>query len=139
MMKINHIGIVVSDIQRALHTYINEYGYQQISEILTIENQLVRVVLLNCGNDVNVELIEPVSEDSPVATALKRGGGINHICYETTEFDKKYEKFKNKVVRPPKPAPEVYFKGGRTFFIFRKGELVEFLELTKSEDKTHEH
>lgn len=129
MMKINHIGIVVSDIEKSLITYVEDYGYKQISNILSIENQSVRVVLINCGNDVNVELIEPIGEVSPVATALTRGGGINHICYETDEFEKMFEKFNNKVVQPPKLAPDAYFKGGRTFFIFRKGELIEFLQI----------
>lgn len=128
-MKINHIGIVVADLEKALATYVEDYGYRQVSSILSIENQDVRVVLLNCGNDVNVELISPLSDASPVMSALKRGGGINHICYETDRFEELYEKFKSKVVRPPKPAPQEYFKGGRTFFAHRKGELVEFLEV----------
>ena len=89
------------------------------------------VVLLNCGNDFNIELIEPLGENSPVSNALKKGGGLNHICYETENFDQIYEKFKNKVVRHPRPAPQEYFKGGRTFFAYRRGGLVEFLEVKK--------
>ncbi len=131
MMKINHIGIVVKNIESTLKAYVEDYGYRQISNILPIENQQVKVVLLNCGNDVNVELIEPMGEESPVHTALQRGGGINHICYETDQFEQMYEKFKAKVVREAKPAPLEYFKGGRTFFVHRKGELVEFLEVKK--------
>lgn len=128
MIRMNHIGVVVKSIDKTLPIYLEDYGYKQISGVLTIENQKVRVVLLNCGNDVNVELIEPLTDDSPIASALKRGGGINHICYETDEFDALYEKFNSKIVVHPKPAPEEYFDGGRTFFVFRKGELVEFLE-----------
>jgi methylmalonyl-CoA/ethylmalonyl-CoA epimerase len=127
-IKINHIGIVVRNIEKSLSTYIEDYGYDQISDILTIDNQRVKVVLLNCGNDVNVELIQPLSSESPVTTALNRGGGINHICYETEHFEEILEKFKNKVVREARPSPESYFNKGRTFFIFRKGELIEFLE-----------
>ncbi|MGB0454923.1 MAG: VOC family protein [Bacteriovoracaceae bacterium] len=127
-MKMNHIGIVVKDIKKALKTYVEDYGHTQASEILEIENQKVRVVLLNTGNDVHLELIEPSSEDSPVMSSLKRGGGINHICYEVDDIEATYEKFKAKVVRDLKPAPEEYFKGGRTFFIYRKGDLIEFLE-----------
>src|SRR6266498_5934400 len=129
VMKINHIGVVVKDITKDIKVYLQDYGYRQISDILTIENQKVRVVLLNCGNDMNIELIEPIGNDSPVSNALKKGGGLNHICYETREFDQLYEKFKNKVVQHPKPAPEPYFNGGRTFFAFPKGGLVEFLEI----------
>lgn len=128
MIRINHIGVVVKSIAKILPIYLEDYGYKQISGVLKIENQNVRVVLLNCDNDVNVELIEPITDESPIASALKRGGGINHICYETDEFDALYKKFCSKVVVHPKPAPEEYFDSGRTFFVFRKGELVEFLE-----------
>jgi methylmalonyl-CoA/ethylmalonyl-CoA epimerase len=129
IMKINHIAIVVKNIEKDMKVFVEDYGYEQISDILTIDNQQVRVVLLNCGNDMNIELIEPVGEDSPVSNALKKGGGLNHICYETKEFDRLYEKFKNKVVRSPRPAPQEYFNGGRTFFAYRRGGLVEFLEV----------
>ena len=128
MTRMNHIGIVVRSIEKALVRYVDDYGYRQISSIMEIENQQVKAVLLNCGNDVNVELLEPTGEDSPVANALKRGGGVNHICYETDEFESLLERFKGKVVRSPRPAPDEYFNGGRTFFIYRGGELIEFLE-----------
>jgi methylmalonyl-CoA/ethylmalonyl-CoA epimerase len=128
-MKINHIGIVVKNIAKDIKVYLDDYGYRQISNILTIENQQVRAVLLNCGNDVNIELLEPLGDDSPVSNAVKKGGGLNHICYETREFDRLYEQFRDKVVCHPKPAPQEYFRGGRTFFAFRRGGLVEFLEI----------
>ena len=128
-MKINHIGVVVKNIATELRLYLEVYGFSQISEFLTIENQKVRVVLLNCGNDMNIELIEPIGNKSPVSNALRKGGGLNHICYETKEFDQLYKRFKNKVVQHPKPAPEPYFNGGRTFFAYLKGGLVEFLEI----------
>jgi len=130
-MRINHIAIVVKEIAKDMKVFVDDYGFKQISSILTIENQKVRVVLLNCGNDFNIELIEPLGENSPVSNALKKGGGLNHICYETENFDQIYEKFKNKVVRHPRPAPQEYFKGGRTFFAYRRGGLVEFLEVKK--------
>jgi len=131
-MRINHIGIVVKDIAKSMKVFVDDYGYNQISNILTIENQQVRVVLLNCGNDFNIELIEPMGENSPVTNALKKGGGLNHICYETGHFDQVYEKFKAKVVRSPRPAPQEYFKGGRTFFAYGRTGLVEFLEINRS-------
>lgn len=127
-MKINHIGIVVRNIDKALQTYVQDYGFKPQSSVIDIENQQVRVILLANEDNVKVELIEPKGVDSPAYNALKRGGGLNHICYETEEFDALAERFKNKIVRSPRPAPEEYFSGGRTFFIFRNGELVEFLE-----------
>ncbi len=127
-MKINHLGIVVKNIEKSLKTYLEDYGYRQESSILDIENQKVRVVLLSNEDNIKVELIEPYDEDSPSYNALKHGGGLNHICYEVENFEEFLDKYKSKIVRSPRPAPEEYFDGGRTFFIFRKGELIEFLE-----------
>jgi methylmalonyl-CoA/ethylmalonyl-CoA epimerase len=128
-VKINHVGIVVGNIETKLRSYVENYGFEQISSILQIENQDVRVVLLGNPNDsVNIELVQPTSQDSPVASYLKRGGGVNHICFEVDDFDATAAKFRAKMVREPRPAPLEYFRGGRTFFIYRDHSLIEFLE-----------
>lgn len=129
-MRKNHVGIVCRSVEKKAKTYEEQYGYRRITSVLTVENQGVRVLLLNNGIDYcSVELIEPMGETSPVSGFLKRGGGFHHICYETDQFELLLEKFKTKIVQPPKPAPQEYFKGGRTFFIFKEGELLEFLEI----------
>lgn len=128
-MKINHIGFVCKNIKRKLKAYVEDYGYTQVTSIMKIENQGVNVVMVKRPeDDLCFELIEPLHEDSPIMTALKRGGGINHVCYEVDNIEEVYEKYKRKVVRELKPAPLEYFNGGRTFFIFNKGDLIEFLE-----------
>ena len=71
-------------------------------------------MLLNCGNDITLR-IEPIGNDSPASNALTKGGGLDHICYETRKFDQLYEKFKAKGFQHPKPAQEPYFNGGRFF------------------------
>jgi|APSaa5957512576_1039674.scaffolds.fasta_scaffold268715_2 hypothetical protein len=38
------------------------------------------------------------------------------------------EKFKNKFVRPSMPAPFELFAGGRTFFVYLNGVLIEIVE-----------
>ena len=127
-LKLNHIGIVVKDIKKSLEDYLKNYGFSQVSDIIDVDNQDVRVVMLNSGSDVNIELIEPIDETSPAYNALKRGGGLNHLCYETKFFDDMLIKFRGKIVRSPREAPKDLFGGRRTFFIFRKHSLIEFLE-----------
>ena len=36
---------------------------------------------------VRLELIRPLSPDSPAARALKSGGGLNHICYQVADLE----------------------------------------------------
>ncbi len=77
--KIDHIGIAVESIENVLPYYRYvlglEYGGQE--EVL---EQKVRVAFLSIGES-RFELLEPTSEDSPVAKFLsKRGSGIHHIA-----------------------------------------------------------
>src|SRR5581483_9791984 len=60
-MKIDHIGIATNGIE-------------------DVANQKVRVAMLPIGES-RIELLEPVSEDSPISKFLaKRGPGIHHIA-----------------------------------------------------------
>lgn len=36
---------------------------------------------------VYLELLEPVSEDSPISSYLKKGGGLHHLCFEVDDVD----------------------------------------------------
>ena len=77
-----------------------------------------------------LELIHPLSENSPVAPALKRGGGLNHICYRVEDLESSIQAMVAngaKVVREPLPA--VAFDGRRVTFLYtRERELIEFVE-----------
>ncbi len=77
--KIDHIGIAVASIENVLPYYRDvlglDYGGQE--EVL---EQKVRVAFLSIGES-RIELLEPTSDDSPVAKFLsKRGSGIHHIA-----------------------------------------------------------
>ena len=77
-----------------------------------------------------IELIEPAGEDSPVWRALKKGGGLDHLCYETPEIEKTVEQSLAQgaaLVRDL--APAVAFGGRRIAFVyFLELGLIEFVE-----------
>ena len=77
--KIDHIGIAVESIEKWIGFYRDvlglEYGGSE-----EVPEQKVRVAFLTIGES-KIELLEPTSEDSPIAKFLeKRGGGIHHIA-----------------------------------------------------------
>jgi len=127
-LKLHHIGIVVKDLDRSLNQYRQDFGFLPVSDVITVDNQGVRVVLLSCGSDAAIELIEPINEDSPAYSAARQGGGLNHLCYETADFDGFLERFQHKIVRSARPSPLNLFGGRRTAFIFRHHQLIELLE-----------
>ena len=76
--KIDHVGIAVRSIEEARKMY--EALGLSVAEIEDVPHEGVRVAMIPCGES-RIELLEPLSEDSPVAKFLeKRGPGVHHIC-----------------------------------------------------------
>ena len=77
--KIDHIGIAVESIENSLRFYKDLLGleYEGSEEVA---EQNVRIAFLKIGES-KIELVEPTSDDSPIAKFLeKRGSGIHHIA-----------------------------------------------------------
>lgn len=127
-MIIDHYGVTVTHLSVAVKKHTEFYGYHKLTSVMKIENQGVYAQILSNDSGINLELLSPIDDSSPIVPFLRRGIGIAHICYKTKQFDKLYNRYKSKVVRPPSPAPLEYFNGGRTFFIHNGIYLVEFLE-----------
>jgi methylmalonyl-CoA/ethylmalonyl-CoA epimerase len=86
MIRIDHIGIVVQDMEAALQTYRDALGFRLLQRI-TITEQLVEVAFLDAGNGT-VELIAPTDSTSGTARFLQtRGEGTHHICFEVEEIN----------------------------------------------------
>ena len=98
--------------------------------LLFVKNQSVDIVMLKSPvvSDPDLELICPVSKDSPAFNALKRGEVINHICYQTRNYQEILKRFERRIVRKSMPAPVELFGGGCTFFAYLNGQLTEFVE-----------
>ena len=77
-MKINHIGIVVRDIEKSKQLYI-KMGYSIMTEIIDDCNQNNRIIFLRLNDYPPIELIEPLNSTSSV---YNFSPGYHHICYE---------------------------------------------------------
>jgi len=84
--KIAYVGIAVKNIEQARKKFTKTLG----SEIIRIgesEIDQVKNTYLTLGEDV-FELIEPYSQESPVAKFMeKRGEGVQYIGLEVTDLD----------------------------------------------------
>lgn len=78
-MKIDHIGIATNGIADAVGFWRDALGLE-VGEIEEVWQQKVRVCMLPVGES-RVELLEPMSPDSPISKFLEmRGPGIHHIA-----------------------------------------------------------
>ncbi len=84
--KINHIAIVVENIEKALEVYRDAVGLP-LDHVAEEPAEGVRVAFLPLPNG-EIELIQPTTADSGVAKFLaKRGEGLHHICLEVNSID----------------------------------------------------
>lgn len=52
---------------------------------MTNSRQKVNVVFLSKPGSVDLKLIEPASEDSPLWSSLRKGEGLHHVCFKTDD------------------------------------------------------
>lgn len=84
LRKIDHIGIVVADLDDARRRYL-DLGFEVVEEPVDLPDRGVRVQFLAAGPD-HIELIQPISEDSALHGVIKkRGEGLLHICLEVDD------------------------------------------------------
>ena len=88
-MKVHHIGIKVSKLERNIELY-SKLGYHQVSPITVDEIQSNRIVFLQ-NQFQCVELIEPLNEKSSI---FHFKDGYHHICYESEEDEDIIKAFK---------------------------------------------
>jgi len=101
IQRIGHVGIAVRSIAEARGLY--EALGLVVEAIEEVPHEGVRVALLACGES-HIELLEPLSSDSPIAKFLdKRGPGIHHLCLASSDVradDARLRKGGYQVLRP---------------------------------------
>lgn len=84
LKKINHIGIAVKSLEESLPFYRDNLG-MAFAGIEEVAEQKVKVAMLEIG-EAKIELLEPTSEDSPIAKFLEKNGtGVHHLAYEVDD------------------------------------------------------
>lgn len=105
-MKINHLGIATKGIDEALKFWSDALGLENVHTEV-VEDQKVRVAMLPLGES-RVELLEPISEDSPLSKFLeKRGPGIHHIAVEVEDIEASLAQLKDKGMRLIDESPRI--------------------------------
>ena len=92
-LRVDHIGIVVQELDSALKTYCDGLGFRLLQRI-TIAEQMVEAAFLDAGNST-IELIAPTDFNSGTGNETlsgtarflqSRGEGTHHICFEVEDI-----------------------------------------------------
>lgn len=128
-MKFHHIGYAISSLAESLDIFLS-LGYKKVSK--TERDELRKVEILFVENDgVLVELISPLSSDSPISNVLKRvGNSAYHICYEVDNINSKIAELrKMRFIVVEKPTQAIAINNRRVAFLYNpKYGLLELLE-----------
>jgi methylmalonyl-CoA/ethylmalonyl-CoA epimerase len=127
--KINHIAIVVEDIEKALEVYQDAIGLP-LQAVHEEPDEAVRVAYMPTPSG-EVELIQPTTADSGVAKYLaRRGEGLHHVCLEVDSLDESVKRMEAKGMEVL-GQPRTNKRGDRYIFVHPKsahGVLVELYE-----------
>ncbi|MBC7087373.1 MAG: methylmalonyl-CoA epimerase [Tissierellales bacterium] len=128
--KIDHIGIAVKDLEKAVEFYEQMLGIKCEGKEV-VEEQKVKVAFLPIG-DTEIELLESTDEEGPIAKFIeKKGEGIQHIAFRVDNIEATLEDLKNKGVRLIDEKPRYGAGGAKIAFLHPKstnGVLIEISE-----------
>ncbi|MBE6414211.1 MAG: methylmalonyl-CoA epimerase [Verrucomicrobiaceae bacterium] len=84
--KIDHIGIAVKSLEDSIKYYENALGFK-CEGVEEVAEQKVKTAFFNVGG-VHIELLEPTSEDSPIAKYLEKNphGGVHHVAFNSGDI-----------------------------------------------------
>ena len=125
--KINHIGIAVKDLNAAIEMY-KKLGFQ-VEGIDEVPSQKVKVAFLPVG-EVRIELLEPTSDDSPIAKFIeKKGPGIHHIAFSTDNTESELKQAEMNGLRLIDKTPRPGAHDTKIGFLHPKSTLGVLMEM----------
>ena len=140
--RLNHVGVVTASLDDSIAFYRDIMGATQITEPMDMPEQGVRLCFVDSptvkgptGEGTQIELIEPLGENSPIGAWLEKNpaGGQHHLCFEVPDIDEARSWFEGKGKRILGPTRQGAH-GTPIFFVHPKdmqGVLTEIMEAPK--------
>lgn len=126
--KIDHLGIAVESLDEAVLYYEKVLGLT-CERIEVVKSQKVKTAFFNVGG-VHIELLEPTSEESPIAKFIaKKGPGIHHIAFATDDVQKVLDHAKENKVTLINEKPFAGAGGKHVAFLHPKSTFGVLTEL----------
>jgi methylmalonyl-CoA/ethylmalonyl-CoA epimerase len=133
--RLNHVGVATPSIEKSLDMYRTMFGAEPHGPAFDLPAQGVRVCFVDAPN-AQVELIEPLGADSPIAKFIEKNpaGGQHHVCFEVEDIETARAHFEAKGARILGPT-RIGAHGTPVFFLHPKdmgGVLTELMETPKA-------
>ncbi|MFO7846699.1 MAG: methylmalonyl-CoA epimerase [Balneolaceae bacterium] len=130
-MHIDHIGIAVSDLKKAINTY-EKLLEQPCTKTETIESEKVETAFFQTGQS-KVELLGPTSPDSVIQTFVdNKGEGIHHVAFEVDDILAEMKRLRDKGFTLLNESPKKGADNKLVAFIHPKDNHGVLIELCQS-------
>jgi len=131
LLRIDHVGIAVPDLDAAKTFYAETFGLRVVHEE-TNEEQGVREAMLAVGDGPRLQLLAPARPDSAIAKFLDRSGpGLQQLAYTVADVEAASAALRARGLRLLYDTPRRGTAGSRINFVHPKdagGVLVELVE-----------
>ena len=130
---IDHLGIAVKSLAQAKKFY-EQLGLKVMDEEV-VDQEKVRLAMVPVGES-RIELLEPTSDDSPIAKFLaKRGEGLHHVSLRVDDLAGTVERLKQNGVRLVSDEIKVGAGGHLYVFVHPSSAGGVLIELTQDRPK----
>ena len=136
-LALHHVGYAVKRIEEVSAVYITRFSYFVRTPVIhdPLQTALVQFLSLT-GDRVYLELVSPDGPGSRLTNAVRKGGGLNHLCYIADDLENASNWLVENgmmVISPPQPA--VAFAGRRVCWLAGENRvLIELVERTEPGD-----
>ena len=129
--NIDHVAIVVSDLDAAIEEFRQQYQAEPISRE-TVDEQGVEEAMIAIGGS-HIQLLQPLDDDSTVGQFLaRRGEGMHHVAFAVPDIDLAIAHLRDTGARMIDETPRIGGRGNRIAFAHPAafaGTLIELVEV----------
>jgi len=133
--RIDHVGYAVEDLEEAIAYHRDLYDLTVVHRE-RVESDGVAEALLAVGGSY-IQLLEPLSDSSPVARFIERNGGpgMHHVGYGVADVAQALDELRGHGIRLVDDHPRPGSRGCTIAFLHPRSALGVLVELV--EDPTH--
>jgi methylmalonyl-CoA/ethylmalonyl-CoA epimerase len=132
------VSVKLGELEQQVATY-KAMGFKELHREDVLGGDQVREVLLQVGDGPNlIQLLEPLTAESPVAKQLEKNGGrggLAHVAFRVKDIQKAFDYLKENGFKIIDKAPRKGSRGTTVFFVHPKttdaaalGYLLEVVE-----------
>lgn len=130
MVKVEHIGIAVNNLDEVNELYTKLFGKAHYKQE-AVESEKVSTSFFQMG-ETKIEFLESTNPDGPISKFIeKKGQGIHHIAFEVEDIHAELQRLKEQGFRLINETPKAGADNKLVAFIHPKstnGVLVELCQ-----------